>query len=117
MEKAVLTRVDDDLPASLRQKEVAASFYRNIRETFARVSGDKIDVQACSAEASEGIECIITKRRIVNWTTNVDQQNRMRQEIEDYLFAFAERLGITLPFEDVDAIMDKCLDIAKVRLP
>ena len=117
VEKSVLTHADDELPAALRQNEVAASFYRNIQESFARAGGDKIDVKACSAEASGGIERIIAERRIVNWTTNIDVQNRMRQEIEDYLFGLAERLGITIPFEDVDAIMDKCMDIAKVRSP
>ena len=41
----------------------------------------------------------------------------MRQEIEDYLFELAKRLGIELPFDDMDTIMDKCIDIAKVRVP
>lgn len=117
LEKAVLTRSDEDVPAVLRQKDVAISFYRNIRDVFARAGGNGLDVQACSAEASEAIEEIITKNRIVNWTTNIDVQNRMRQEIEDYLFGLAERLGIELPFDDMDAMMDKCIDIAKVRMP
>jgi len=68
-------------------------------------------------EASEAIEEIIAGKRIVNWTTNIDVQNRMRQEIEDYLLGLAERLGIELAFDDVDVVMDKCIDIAKVRLP
>jgi type I restriction enzyme R subunit len=117
VEGAVLTHTDEDTPAALRSKDLAVRFFRNIRDVFGHLAGDGVDAQAVSAEASEAIERIVLNRRIVNWTTNVDVQNQMRQEIEDCLLELAARLGVTLPFDDLDTIMDKCIDIAKVRVP
>jgi len=39
----------------------------------------------------------------------------MRNEIEDLLFAFKDQTGIEITFEDMDAIMEQCLDIALIR--
>lgn len=41
----------------------------------------------------------------------------MRNEIEDLLFYFKDKAGIEITFEDMDAIMEQCLDIARVRRP
>jgi hypothetical protein len=41
----------------------------------------------------------------------------MRQELEDYLFELKDESGITLPFDDIDEILDEALSIAKVRRP
>jgi type I restriction enzyme R subunit len=53
--------------------------------------------------------------KIVNWETNTDVQNQMRNLLEDYLFELKGKHGVTLAFEDIDAIMEQCLDIARVR--
>jgi type I restriction enzyme R subunit len=117
VEGSVLTRTDEDVPASLRHKDLAARFFRNMREVFRLRAGEGVDAQACCAEASEAIEEIILRRSIVNWTTNDDVQKQMRQESEDYLFALVAPRGVILTFDDIDAIMDKCIDIAKARTP
>jgi phosphate uptake regulator len=51
----------------------------------------------------------------VDWTHNVDVQNRMKTEIEDYLFNLKDQHGILLTLEDIDQILDHCIDIARVR--
>ncbi|MCD6233587.1 MAG: hypothetical protein J7K63_00910, partial [Candidatus Marinimicrobia bacterium] len=63
------------------------------------------------------IDEVIERNRIVNWTSDIDTQNRMRNEIEDLLFDFKNKEGIEITFEDMDAIMEQCLDIARVRRP
>jgi len=42
---------------------------------------------------------------------------QMRNEIEDALFELKEEHGIELSFDDIDKIMDECIDIAKARYP
>jgi len=39
----------------------------------------------------------------------------MRTAIEDYLFELKDEHGLDLTFEDIDSIMEQCLDIARVR--
>jgi type I restriction enzyme R subunit len=68
-------------------------------------------------KTSRVIDEIIRRMRIVNWGTNTDIQNQMRNKIEDYLLEIKNEYKIDLTFEDIDLIMDQCLDIAKVRVP
>jgi len=51
----------------------------------------------------------------VNWTTNTDVQNRMRNHIEDALFDAKSSTGFDLSFDEIDLILEKCLDIARRR--
>ena len=114
---SALNRSGDQVPASIANNDVAKAYFGAVKEIMERFSGNGIDAREVSAEVGLGIDRIVQERRIVNWTTNVDQQNRMRQDIEDFLFDLKARYAIDLTFEDVDSIMDQCLDIAKVRCP
>jgi len=114
---SVLNRTGDDVPEELAEYEVAKAFYGAVHETLAPYGKAISSLGRAETEASLGIDEIIRKRRIVNWTTNPDVQNQMRTEIEDYLFDLKERHGVELTFEDIDTIMDQCLEIAKVRYP
>jgi len=61
------------------------------------------------------IDRIVLERRCVDWTHNADVQNRMKTEIEDYLFNLKDEQSIPLTLEDMDQILDHCIDIARVR--
>ena len=41
----------------------------------------------------------------------------MRNEIEDFLFDFKRENDIEVMFDDIDVIMEQCLDIARMRRP
>ena len=110
--EAVRDRVGDDLPSELRQYDVAKAFYGVIREIPATQSTDG---QQMATEAAIKIDEIIRSLMIVNWTNNADIQNRMRTAIEDSIFELRQRHGLNLTFDDIDAILEKCLDIARVR--
>jgi type I restriction enzyme R subunit len=113
---AIRTRKDDNLPASIRQREVAKAFYGIVREALAAHQTDG-DFMEKIADAAVAIDDAFLRERIVNWTTNADVQNRMRNDIEDALFDFKSRAGLDLSFEEIDAILEKCLDIARRRYP
>ena len=114
---SVLTRTGDDVPTELAGKEVALAYYGSVKDVFERVGGDSQEDRRLAVETGLSFDRIINARRIVNWTTNIDIQNRMRQEMEDYLFDLKKHSGLNLEFKDIDAILDDCLDIARIRRP
>ena len=75
------------------------------------------DLKEMIAEAAARIDDAILRERIVNWTTNNDVQNRMRNEIEDALFDLKSHTGIELSYVEVDLMLERCLDIARRRYP
>jgi type I restriction enzyme R subunit len=115
--ESVLTRTGDDVPDEVAHNENAKAYYGSIKDVFERRKTDGLDVKRLAADAGLNFDRIIESRRIVNWVNNVDVQNRMRQELEDYLFELKERSGIPLAFDDIDTILDESLDIAKARRP
>ena len=113
--KSVRTRTGDDLPPALRGRAVAQAFFGVAREVFSRFAAAGIDQRTLFAETAVKIDELILARRIVNWTNNPDVQNQMKTDIEDYLFDVKAEHGLELTFEDMDSIMEQCLDIARLR--
>jgi type I restriction enzyme R subunit len=109
-------RAGDDIPEQLRHHEVARAFYGVVRQALAPHANGK-DLKSAGADAALAIDEIIRREKIVNWTTNRDVQNRMKNEIEDYLFRLKEEQGVALTFEEIDGILERCLEIARVRYP
>lgn len=112
---AVQNRTGDEIPDTLKNHEVAKAFYgiaQDVLKAHEEWSGSLEDV---GTEIALGIDKIIQGNKIVNWENNNDVQNRMRNLIEDYLFEVKDQYGIELSFEDIDQIMEDCLDVAKVR--
>ena len=65
-------------------------------------------------KAALGIDAIIQKHKIVNWTNNADVQNQMKNAIEDFLHEVEPDDG-ALSFEAIDLLLEKCLDITRRR--
>ncbi len=114
---AVLNRTGDHIPDKLQSHDVAKAYFGSIKETLARFDKGDDEFDDRLADAALAIDDVIERNRIVNWTSDIDTQNRMRNEIEDLLFDFKDQTGIEITFEDMDAIMEQCLDIARVRRP
>jgi type I restriction enzyme, R subunit len=111
---AVRDRKEDDLPDELQGKDVAKAFYGVLRDAFQPGSTSN-GLREATTDAAISIDRIITGLRIVNWTTNSDVQNKMKTQIEDFLFDLKDRHSIPLTFEEIDRIMEQCLDIARHR--
>ncbi|HTV48653.1 MAG TPA: HsdR family type I site-specific deoxyribonuclease [Phycisphaerae bacterium] len=114
IQTAVRDRTGDDLPPELRSYEVAKAFYGVVRDIL-QDKTNSADVRQIGAVAAIRIDQIISDHRIVDWTTNPDVQNKMKTEIEDFLFEFEKTLGLTISFDDIDRIMEQCIEIARVR--
>ena len=111
----VRNRTGDDLPEAIRNEEVAKAFYGIVLKPLTENEVDGFDPKTMGVEASLGIDEIIRDTKIVNWTDDTDIQNQMRNRMEDFLFELAEKHGIELSYDDIDDIMELCLDIARVR--
>ncbi len=116
---AVRNRTGDDLPEALAGEDVAKAYFGIVNQQVSEAIGEEKAAQTTSrlAEAAIAMDRIIDQHRIVRWTDNVDVQNRMKMAIEDHLFEMQEELGIELDFDTIDRILDKAIEVAKVRRP
>ncbi|MFQ5455255.1 MAG: type I restriction endonuclease subunit R [Nitrospirota bacterium] len=113
----VVNQTGDNIPESLRDRDIAKAYFSCILKVFESHKDEGFDIAIAAAEAGIAIDDIIMQNRIVNWIANIDIQNQMRNEIEDYIFELKKRYGFLLSFDEIDTIMDQCLDIARKRLP
>jgi len=111
---AIRTRKDDNLPEALRQRDVARAFY-GILSRAAAAHEDNGDLKDTIADTAARIDEAIEGEAISNWTNNTDVQNRMRNEIEDALFDLKSRTGLSFTFEEIDKILEDCLDVARKK--
>jgi type I restriction enzyme R subunit len=111
----VANRRGDNLPERISYEEVAPAYYGEVREVLENYKVGGFDPAECSADAALAIDRIVLERRCVDWTHNDDVQNRMKTEIEDLLFELKDEHNIPLTLEDIDQILDRCIDIARVR--
>jgi type I site-specific restriction endonuclease len=63
------------------------------------------------------IAAVILARRKVDWTSDVDVQNRMATAIEDELFRAQDDQGIAFDFPTIDSILERCLEAARALVP
>ena len=108
---AVVNRTGDAIPAKLEGHDVAKAYFGIVNQNLESIISDEVLI----ADISLSIDEIIKKNLIVQWVDNQDIQNRMRIEIEDWLFEFAEKHKFSLDFKEVDDILDGCINVAKVR--
>jgi type I restriction enzyme R subunit len=113
--ESVRDRKGDDVPAELRQRDVAKAFYGIALPAVKAQKNDDAAAKTIAREIAIGMDDIIAHRRIVNWTTNPDVQNQMKTELEDMLFDLAKRHGLSLTFDEIDRIMEECIEIARHR--
>lgn len=113
--ESVRNRTGDDIPEKLQHHEVAKAFYGVLLESFSKYVDKKFNPIEAGSEAALGIDGIIKDGRIVNWTNNADVQNRMKNKIEDFLFELKEEHSFDLTFDDIDRLLELCLDIARAR--
>lgn len=106
--EAVRDRKDSDIPDVLQDKDAAKAFYGVIYEFVSQRNSDK----GVSAKIAIDVDAIIQRNIVVDWHLKTDIQNKMLNEIEDYL---ADETKLGLSYEEIDLIMEKIINIAKRR--
>jgi type I restriction enzyme R subunit len=118
---SVLGRTGDQLPEVLHHRDVAKAFYGVVNEAFEamELKEDSVPYRAGSvaADLAVQIDDEIQKRLVVDWRANPDVQNEMRNAIDDLLYEARAKKGVPLTAQDMDAIIERALVIAKNRYP
>ncbi len=105
----------EGIPILVKNKPEARAVFGGISQVLKETHG-KEKVEGISEQlAIAGIDItkIIENLTIRDWKKNLDVQNRMENEIEDYLMEHRKDLGVEINFDDIDAILVKCLKVAK----
>lgn len=104
---------EDDLPSKLKKYPVAPAFYGAARDVLAGYGHENIaDI---SADIGLKTDEIIRRLKVVDWVHNADIHNTICNEIEDCLYDIQKTFGLDLSDDDMDLIMEKCLEIARKR--
>ena len=108
-----LTRTGDNLPSSLEGKEEAKAFFGILKKVIEKNNDLNESIINKMADMSIKISQIVKKHRIVDWFKNMDIQNRIKNEIEDYIYEQKELIGISIDFDSIDRIMEEIIKTAK----
>lgn len=119
----ILTHTDNELPKELQQNNAAKAYYGLALETYQRAFGDdvQIDLKRLALDTARTFDTIINRKLIVDGCVLVDWQlksdiiGRMKIELEDYLIDEVKRkYELAFSFDDMDTIIDGCVDVAKL---
>ncbi len=103
----VATHTDESVPEELATRDMARRYYGVVRE---EVGEYKAEPKAAIRIALE-IQKRIGEHKIRDFRDNPDALNRMRNEIDDVFFEVIEDMGIEIPLEVQDKLIDKCIEI------
>lgn len=118
----VLAHTDNDIPAELQYNNAAKAYYGIVSETYRRLFGDNgLDTNSMALDTTRKFDEIINSTLIidgntlVDWQTKSDIIGRMKIELEDYLIDNIKRkYNLKFPFDDMDIIIDGCVDVARL---
>jgi type I restriction enzyme R subunit len=99
----------------LKDHDVAKAFYGIVHEVLNAKNGNITNSRGLSAAVAIRIDGLIQSKRVVDWTSNIDVQNDMRNQIDDYLYEMKEENDIDLTAEEMDLIIEGALKIAQLR--
>jgi type I restriction enzyme, R subunit len=113
---AVLSHRDDDIPESLREKDIARAFYGIAKESLAEKFSDAVLTKVIATDVAIASDGIIRRLVVVDWPTKVDIPKRMIHQIGDYLIdEVRDKYNQPMTFEEIDNIAERIVDVAKIR--
>ncbi len=118
----VLTRTDNDIPAQLRDRDVAKAFYGLTIEALSEKIQDFLILKEVSIQAALHIDDLIRQtvldngKPIIDWQFKTNITGKLLIDIGDYLIdEVRDKYNINLSFEEMDKIAEDCIDVAKTR--
>lgn len=114
----VVHRVHEDVPEKLAGKEDATAFYGVLKPFF---QSHEMDPESCddvSADTALAIHDILLRHWKVHFWDDLDAQKRAMNDIDDYLYdEIKGSRGIELSLDQMDAIIDRSMQLARHRMP
>jgi len=105
--RKVATRTDEGLPEVLETADMGRRYFGVVKEDLAPYAADP----DASAHVALEIQKRLAEHRIRDFRDNPDALNRMRNEIDDIFFEMRESLGVEIPLELQDKLIDQCIEI------
>jgi type I restriction enzyme R subunit len=102
-----------ELPDLLAQYKEARSYYGVVGEVLESYGPEPVERKQMAAEMAIAIEEIIGRLKRRDWQSMEDVMKDMQNAIDDYLFEARGKFGVTFATSDMDAIIERCLSIAK----
>ncbi len=121
LEKEYLARVRESLeqlktegadsgPAELENRDAARAYFGIVDSLVVRESAGEPFV----ISAAKTIDNALSDPP-VDWARNPDYLNQVSQQIDEQLFDLSDETGVPLTGEQIDAIIEQCLVVAKKR--
>jgi type I restriction enzyme R subunit len=116
---AVVNRKTDDLPEAVKDNPVATAFFGVALEVVRQVGGrTERELSDVAAAFAANALTIIEQHRIVDWIGNLDFQNAIVNDLDDYLFDVVKgKHGVPLTPAIMDDLIERIMQIARHRLP
>jgi type I restriction enzyme R subunit len=118
----VLKHTDSELPAELEHNNAAKAYYGIALENYKRLFSEQ-PVKEMALATTKAFNEIIRKAVVVDnailvdWQSKSDIIGRMKIDMEDELIDNIKRkYGLEFSFDDMDVIIDGCVDVAKIWL-
>lgn len=105
----------EDLPAQLEGRDVAKAFYGIILETVKSQIGEGTKLIDFAVKVALNVDDLIQSHLKRDWVADRDAVNRMKNDIDDFLFDLTEKEKVTLTTEQMDHIIDECIAVSKRR--
>ncbi|MBO7572962.1 MAG: type I restriction endonuclease subunit R [Bacteroidales bacterium] len=116
----VLNHTDSELPAELEHNNTAKAYFGIALENYKRLFPE-MPIRDMALETAKAFDNIIQKTVIVDgsvlvdWQTKGDTIGKMKIELEDDLIDNIKRkYNLAFSFDDMDVIIDGCVDVAKI---
>ena len=116
----VLNHTDSELPSELEQNNAAKAYFGIALENYKRLFPD-MPVKEMALATAHAFDKIIRRTVIVDgsvlvdWQSKSDTIGRMKIELEDELIDNIKRkYEVSFAFNDMDVIIDGCVDVAKI---
>lgn len=111
---SVLNR-KEDLPQALVNKDVAKAFYGIAGKVLNQVLGEGTKATDLSVKIALAVDDLIQSHLRRDWVTDRDAANKMKNDIDDFLFDLRSSENVNLSTQQIDMIIEECINVAKRR--
>lgn len=112
----VVQKHRENVPTALKGNDEALSYYEMARDLIAENSPGLMVCEEASVYIAEATQESLKDHWKVNFWQDIDAQNHVKNEIDDHLFDKVRgELGINLPANQMNALIENLMKIAKSR--
>lgn len=118
----VLSHTDNDIPAVLREKDIAKAYYGLTIESLKEKIQDEVVKTQIAIQTALHIDELIKHSvldnniPIIDWQFKTNITGKLQIEIGDYLIdEVRDKYNISLSFGELDEIANRCINVAKLR--